>query len=523
MLPNLAQLYAISQLAEGDVQQVPFAVLLHALAIHEKSAQLEMERRQVRKTVVLEDGVPVDCRSNLVHETLGPYLVSTGKLREEDFRSTFAESVARGVRLGHVLLEKELITPVELFKALQQNLAKKLLDLFTWKEGTFRVGPPAQEHGSSLKVKVPQLVVMGITKFAAQDDADGGIGPMVGKSLAIHPWAPIPLEEIKLSARHEKVLPPLREGRRLDELATQTGLPFDEITRLLYALALLGVVVPADEVPEEARVAAREVAQVKATPAPPVTAVAAPVAEAPEPEAGMDPALVDRIANEVMQSYLSYREKDPLDLFSLPEDTTLPTVQERFLGWTRRFGPDRFDAPELTSLAEKARELFLAGAAAYGELADPERRQLVMSRRRAKRETAATRKAPDFTLKTDLLDPEVQYRKIVPLLQAGRWREAITQLEFVADCDPGNGLYRADLAWCRYRINPGGAVRGVIKELDEALRIDPKCGLAAFYAGEICAAIHDLDAAEAYYRRALKLMAPDRRPVEALKNLRTKK
>ena len=38
----------------------------------------------------------------------------------------------------------------------------------------------------------------------------------------------------------------LRPGRRMGELAEATGLPVDEITRLLYALSILGVVVPAD-------------------------------------------------------------------------------------------------------------------------------------------------------------------------------------------------------------------------------------------------------------------------------------
>src|SRR6185369_7192982 len=55
-LPTLPQLYEISQMREGSLQQVPFAVLMYALAIHEKGVQLELERRQIRKTVVFEAG-----------------------------------------------------------------------------------------------------------------------------------------------------------------------------------------------------------------------------------------------------------------------------------------------------------------------------------------------------------------------------------------------------------------------------------------------------------------------------------
>ena len=55
---------------------------------------------------------------------------------------------------------------------------------------------------------------------------------------------------------------------------------------------------------------------------------------------------------------------------------------------------------------------------------------------------------------------------------------------------------------------------------DEALRRDPGCGLAAFYAGGIERQVGNIAEAEARLRRAIKLMSPDRRPIEALKALR---
>ena len=59
-----------------------------------------------------------------------------------------------------------------------------------------------------------------------------------------------------------------------------------------------------------------------------------------------------------------------------------------------------------------------------------------------------------------------------------------------------------------------------LKELQEALRLDPNCGLAAFYAGEIHRQLGNRDDAENYLRRAIKLMSPDRRPIDALKRCR---
>jgi len=55
-----------------------------------------------------------------------------------------------------------------------------------------------------------------------------------------------------------------------------------------------------------------------------------------------------------------------------------------------------------------------------------------------------------------------------------------------------------------------------ISDLAKALRIDPNSGLAHFYQGEILAAMGLIDEAKEAYRRAIRPMAPDRRPIDAL-------
>jgi tetratricopeptide (TPR) repeat protein len=506
------QLYDVASLREGNLKDVPFSVLLVALAAYERSAVIDLERHQMQKRVVLENGVPVDCRSNLVHETLSRFLASTGKLSEGEGTALFQESVTRGVQFGQLLIEKGRLSPVELFRALQQNVAKKLLDLFTWREGAFRIGTDLPSVAAPLKVRVPQLVIMGITKFAAQDEVNAAVVRLVGAGLALHPMPPFPLEDIRLGPRQVPLLLGLREGKRMDELVMGGGLQADEVTRLVYALALLGLAVRADSLPADAKPPALPES---------LLATAAPV-PAPQEGAEADQAKADkeRLDNEVMQAYLSFRGQDAFDLLEAGEDTPLPVIQQKYLAYAERFRPARFEERGLAATAEKARELFLAGAAAYGELSDLERRRMLIGRRRTLREEAARRPPPDFTIKTDLLDPEVQFKKGVALFAEGRFKEAITQLEFAADCDPGNGVYRSELAYSRYRLAPDFAGPQSIKELVEAQRIDPGCGLASLYAGQILAALGRPDDAEKQLRRAMKLMHPDRRPIEALKKLK---
>lgn len=526
MIPTSRQLEEIARLREGNLPEFPFAPILLAHALRRQSLVLEVRRRQVWKRILIEDGVPVDCRSNLTHETLGRYMVTEGRLGEEDYTACLSKSAARGVPFGEILLENGLVTAVDLFRILQQNLAKKLLDLFTWNEGEFRWLDDAPASESSLKVKVPQLILTGVTKFAPQEEVDMSVAPLVGKKLVLHPTPPFPLEDLRLSRHQGQIAEAIRPpGRRMGELAELTQLPVDEITRALYALSILGLVAPADAVPRDLTATGSfprpAVAPAAPAPAPPSASDTATLSMPVVPRAAPDPE-VERRRNEIMQAYLSYRRQDAFDLLGVPEEGTPEVFERQFLEFSRRFAPWTLDPPGLEGMEERARDLFLAGARAFAELMDVEQRNTLLFRRKTLREERARKPTASFAIKTDLLDAEAQYKKGKALVDAGKHREALMLLEFAADCDPQNGVYAAELAYCRFLLTSAHAGRA-LKELNETLRRDPNCGLAAFYAGEIERQTGDPEAAEAHLRRAIKLMSPDRRPIEALKALSTER
>jgi hypothetical protein len=505
----------------GDLGDVPVAPLLCAFAAAGSTVVIELEHRQVRKSVVLEHGVPVDCRSNLVHETLGRFLVAQNKLDAQALSGCLAEAAARDLPLGEVLLERGLVQPVDLYRLLQQNLAKKLLDLFAWTDGTFRVSPEVPVVRSALRVRVPQLVLTGITRFAPQEQINGATAALVGERLGVHPAPPFEVGELRLSPLQSRVLEALRRGGRLDELAAAAEAPAEELSRVVVGFMALGIALPATEA-QRLRAKA-PVAQVVPAPAS-VAPEAAPTPSASPPEAvagALAPALVAALGNDIMQAFLRYRAQDAFDFLGLPEDATPLAIENRYLELAARWAGERFVAAELTAFAERARDLFLAAARAYAELASTEQRSALLFRRRTLREQAGRRPA-QHAIRTDLLDPEVQFRKGKEFVAGGRLREAVAQFEFAADCDPQNGLYRAELTWTRYQLSPTSAPK-LLGDLEEAVRADPECGLASYYAGMLAAETGNFDRAESHLRVASRRMTPDRRPIEALKSLAAKR
>src|SRR6476659_6774665 len=93
MFPKLSE---ILKAREGTLAETPFPLLLHALLLEEKSCTLELRVRGLEKRIALEDGSPVDCTSNLLHETIGKYLVEKGKLTEGKYQEILLESVQTG-------------------------------------------------------------------------------------------------------------------------------------------------------------------------------------------------------------------------------------------------------------------------------------------------------------------------------------------------------------------------------------------------------------------------------------------
>ncbi|MCP4659373.1 MAG: DUF4388 domain-containing protein [bacterium] len=513
MIPNADQLQAIAKLQHGDLAEVPFAVLLYALAVHQRSGVIEIERRPLRKEILLEEGVPVDCRSNLLHETLGRFMVAQEVITEAQAQICLAKSATHGLPIGEILILEGLISASDLFKVLQQNLAKKLLDGFTWRSGTFRVLPELPEVDSPLKVNAPQLVLTGISKFALDEEVNEAVGPLVGKELFVHPSPPYPLSELHLTNEQKQLTTLLEGGKRVDELAAATTIPFDKIMRLLYSLAIIGIVVPGEQMP----------ATPVAAPTPEPAPAPPPVAAAPAP-AVVEVADPANRHDEVMEAYLKYRKQDAFDLLGMPETASLVDIQQHYLDFSRRFAPWRFTTPQLESLAEKAEDLFLAGGMAFGELCDADRRNALITRRRALREESEKRPDPErFAIKSELLDPEVQFKKGKALMEAGKYHEARQQLQFAYDCDPQNSIYRAELAYCRFMDVPSVETQKSLNSLRETIRIDPNCGLAFFYAGDIHRELGNVEEGEHYLRKAMKMMMPDRRPIESLKALQSKK
>ncbi len=511
MIPTRDKLKDIATMRSGTLSEVPYAHLVLALAVERQSAVLEMKRTPLEKQIVFDEGAPVECLSNVATETLGRFMVSLEKLSETDYHSILNASIGRGVPFEDVLAERSIVNPTELYRLLQQNLARKLLDGFSWSAGTFRISHDVPPVESPLRVKASQLLVTGIAKFASQSDVDEAISSLGTKRLTLNTQPFFPLDEVRLTNEQQALTRELAAGMTSEALLRASAHPAEEFNRLLYPLLLLRMVVPEDELPKTVVAPPASLPAIAGEPPKSVFAVPFLIAEpgaAFEDESAPAPAEETTSHDDLIRVYISFRRKDAFDLFELGEDASAEEIGRAWLAFAKRFAPWRFDAAAPDALREKAQDLFLAGSRAYAELADLGRRGALAAKRRAAREApepVEAAKPAALAAAPALLDPEAQHRLGRQLAEAGRHREALSHFQFAAECDAQNGVYQSEVIFCKFQLMATTASQA-LSALKEVMRIDPKCGLAWFYAGKVHAALGNTMEADAYIDRGRNMM-----------------
>jgi tetratricopeptide (TPR) repeat protein len=520
MLAAMARPADVLQDREGTIAERPLPVLVQAIFAAERTVALELRLRGLEKRIDFEDGTPVACRSNLLHETLGRFLVERGKIAEPQYQDCLQESARTGTRMGEILVARKLVTPFELYRQMQANLAHRILDAFRWTEARYRLLPEGDPPELALRMNPAQLVLTGVSGFLPFEVVATQLAFTDEQRFALCPNPAHALSALKLTPKEARLAQVLRGRPDFAAIVAQTGLEAEDALRRLYALAVLGIVAFAEQVPVEASPGSAAGAPAARTTAPstsPQAIPAPPTASEGEDDAG-DPALRDAL----VIAYLDHRGKDPFRILGVGEDASAADLRRAFLGLSDRFAPLRFRSPDLR---EKAEALLLALARAYGALSDPEQLALWRKRRAAASQDAARRApaAEQFRIATDLLDAGAQFAEGKRRLEAGNARGALEYFQYAFDIEP-RPLHRAHLGWARWLVDPGGNARPALQELAEAARADAGCAEAFFFAGEIHRARGEHAEAEEAYRLAHRASPSDRRAQElALEMMRARK
>jgi tetratricopeptide (TPR) repeat protein len=266
-------------------------VALHAAG---ETGVLEVRAVGVRTDVTLRRGSPVFAEGGQLRQTLGRLLLRRGEISEQDYVRVIermTEQLIRNetVRMGEVLVELGILTPAEVYEALERQIREKILDCFQWSEleCSFRPLDTAPEDLAPFRVPpVAALVLEGVRiHFDAERlrpvlEGDGERFPVLSDD-----WREV-TRLCGLSPGEQKLARGISGERTLAELRAESALDPLHADQVLAALLLARKlelrterVRPSAAPRSEVAVPRPEPARAQAPPAPPRAAESAQAAE----------------------------------------------------------------------------------------------------------------------------------------------------------------------------------------------------------------------------------------------------
>ena len=141
---QLAELNEAEDMGKVSVQQT--IRLIHDIAAERRTGVLHFWDAARRKKIYFVDGNPEFVASTSRRELLGEYLVENGLCLKMEVDMALALLPRYGGRLGDALIGLAVLRPVELFRAMSEQVRARLLEVFRWRQGEWAFVPNARSH-----------------------------------------------------------------------------------------------------------------------------------------------------------------------------------------------------------------------------------------------------------------------------------------------------------------------------------------------------------------------------------------
>jgi serine/threonine-protein kinase len=142
--------WKLEELAQAEKQgQLRAATLLpvfYDIISRQQTGVLHLWQRNRRKKIYFVDGKPEFVASTDKSELLGEYLVATGQCLRMEIEMALALLPKYGGRLGDALVGLGILRPVELFRAISDQVRGRLMESFRWRRGEWAFVRGSRSH-----------------------------------------------------------------------------------------------------------------------------------------------------------------------------------------------------------------------------------------------------------------------------------------------------------------------------------------------------------------------------------------
>ena len=517
----------------GDVAERPLPAVLLDLWEAQATGRLSLRRGRVAKEVDLVVGHPRSVASNVRDETLGHFLLARGIIDRAKHDAAMHRAATEGEKVGTALIANGALTTQELIKQLTAQARFKLMRALRWPDGAWSFQPRSQPapgfHGEALEMQ--SVVLRGLRRTASIEPLPPRVAVLRGRKL-------------HLSQRGEALLPSIRRifGNRMPDLwrdgLTPEGLEAAGMDRV-GLFTVLEALVLCDGITAEATATAGSLADSgdalsvgdlfdhskglrEARPTPKIESfysalfgdeITGTEHAGPSPgdddggqRAHDDSGLIevekledaDLVAarRQVLEEYLRIQGATHYEVLGIDRRATPAAIIAASMERMARFSAQSFQRYDLGRDYAKLEEIHQAF----------ERSRKVLLDGKARAEHDRELKAREAASRPPTLEAEIGFRAAEDMFAAGKFADAIANLETSIASAPNEAAYHAALGWARFAADGRSpkAADTALPHLNQALAINPDHPAAHEYKGVIIASLgKDDELAVMHLERAL--------------------
>jgi DNA-binding response OmpR family regulator/tetratricopeptide (TPR) repeat protein len=439
----------------GDVRPGVLPRVLHQLWRVSADGVLIVQQREVTRRAFLLRGSPVELDSDARNESLGRWLVETGRLQEEQYVASLEAMVSGDLSAGAALVAAGAVEPGDpLYATLRAHLRAMVARLAALREGHWRFHAGAEFVSDVQALEIPPLAPI-------LEGARAGL-PVRHFAEALKPT----LQAFPArTADFQRLLPAmalssadLRLALSIDGRSTarawlearQDGLK--DAYALLWFLSLTGAAA--------------------FHPSPAETSDALLYGDAPRP-ARRKKALPEETAEALRQAALQILPGSYFKALGVDIAAGIEEVERAFHEVASRFHPDSFAEHDMGGLDDLLAQVQDKVNAAYRVLANEEKRRAYLAHLLSRHAVESGRRKPDI-----VPEAEISLKRGERALRQRRFAEAVAAFRDAAERNPREPEYLAMQAFATLKdpaLAPKDRPRAAARIARRALSLDPAC------------------------------------------------
>ncbi|MCB1032751.1 MAG: DUF4388 domain-containing protein [Acidobacteria bacterium] len=226
----------------GNLAKTGLPEVLFTIDRFQVPGVIEARKGATSKRVYIREGCVIHATSNDLEDSLGSYLFRQGKLSESVFQATMRDRPKQNKRLGELLVERQILSPAEVYEGIRSHLEGIVWSLFYWDDGdvTFSIGEFKDPDMLRIQLPMRQVIFSGIKRAPSAKSLVGRLGR---KETVFKPnYTLEDVVELALEKDDYAVLQLVDGKRSLYEVCAEGPLSPSESAKLMYAFRVLQLV-----------------------------------------------------------------------------------------------------------------------------------------------------------------------------------------------------------------------------------------------------------------------------------------